>query len=166
TGNGGGAGVGLILTRGPYSVHVLCAMGSYAQQLAGYGHIGDTVGRTQFDQAWSATVKREAGLRIQTMFDAALDGSVEGLYGQGEDIVQADPNTQHVAAALSAMESIVVQDTFLNETAKYAHVRLPGSSLLEKDGTSPKAERRTSRARKVMPPPAGYAVWACSVRLA
>ena len=89
------------------------------------------------------------------MFDAASHGSFKGLYCQGEDIVQSDPNTQHVAAALSAMECIVVQDIFLNETAKYAHVFLPGSSFLEKDGTFTNAERRISRVRKVMPPLAG-----------
>ena len=60
-------------------------------------------------------------------------------------MAQSDPNTQHVTAALSAMECVVVQDLFLNETAKYAHVFLPGSSFLEKDGTFTNAERRISR---------------------
>jgi formate dehydrogenase major subunit len=99
------------------------------------------------------------------MFEAALAGSFKGLYCQGEDIVQSDPNTQHVAAALSAMECIVVQDIFLNETAKYAHVFLPGSSFLEKDGTFTNAERRISRVRKVMPPLAGYADWEVTILL-
>jgi hypothetical protein len=107
----------------------------------------------------------EPGLRIPNMFEAALAGSFKGLYCQGEDIVQSDPNTQHVAAALSAMECIVVQDIFLNETAKYAHVFLPGSSFLEKDGTFTNAERRISRVRKVMPPLAGYADWEVTILL-
>ena len=93
------------------------------------------------------------------MFDAALDGTFKGLYCQGEDIVQSDPNTQHVVGRAEAMECIVVQDIFLNETAKYAHVFLPGSSFLEKDGTFTNAERRISRVRKVMPPLAGFADW-------
>lgn len=88
-----------------------------------------------------------------------------GLYCQGEDIVQSDPNTQHVADALSAMECIVVQDIFLNETAKYAHVLLPGSTFLEKDGTFTNAERRISRVRKVMPPLAGYSDWEVTIKL-
>lgn len=100
------------------------------------------------------------------MFDAALDGSFKGLYCQGEDIVQSDPDTQHVAAALSSMECIVVQDLFLNETAKYAHVFLPGASFLEKDGTFTNAERRISRVRRVMPPLAGYADWEVTLMLA
>jgi formate dehydrogenase major subunit len=100
------------------------------------------------------------------MFEAALDGSFKGLYCQGEDIVQSDPNTQHVSDALSAMECIVVQDIFLNETAKFAHVFLPGSSFLEKDGTFTNAERRISRVRKVMAPKAGLADWEVTLALA
>ena len=111
------------------------------------------------------TLDAEPGLRIPNMFDAALDGSFKGLYVQGEDIAQSDPNTQHVTAALTALECLVVQDLFLNETAKYAHVFLPGSSFLEKDGTFTNAERRISRVRKVMPPLAGLADWEVTVAL-
>ena len=93
------------------------------------------------------------------MFEAALDGSFKGMYVQGEDFVQSDPNTNHVAAAMEAMECVIVQDLFLNETAKYAHVFLPGSSFLEKDGTFTNAERRISRVRKIMEPRGGLADW-------
>ena len=99
------------------------------------------------------------------MFECALDGTFKGMYVQGEDMAQSDPNTQHVTAALSAMECVVVQDLFLNETAKYAHVFLPGSSFLEKDGTFTNAERRISRVRKVMQPLAGLEDWEVTVRL-
>ncbi|MGH8336962.1 MAG: molybdopterin oxidoreductase family protein, partial [Gammaproteobacteria bacterium] len=95
----------------------------------------------------------------------AVAGDFKGLYCQGEDIVQSDPDTQHVAAALLAMECIVVQDIFLNETAKYAHVFLPGSTFLEKDGTFTNAERRVSRVRKVVPPQGGYSDWEVTVKL-
>ena len=53
----------------------------------------------------------------------------------------------------------MVQDLFLNETANYAHVFLPGSTFLEKDGTFTNAERRIQRVRKVMPPRNGHADW-------
>jgi len=119
-----------------------------------------------FEGAWGVHLSPEPGLRIPNMFDAAMEGSFLGLYCQGEDIVQSDPDTQHVAAALSAMECIVVQDIFLNETAKYAHVFLPGSSFLEKDGTFTNAERRISRVRQAMPPMAGLADWEVTVKLA
>jgi formate dehydrogenase major subunit len=93
------------------------------------------------------------------MFEAALDGSFKGVYIQGEDPAQSDPDTQHVTAALASMECVVIQDLFLNETAKYAHVFLPGSSFLEKDGTFTNAERRVSPVRKVMEPRAGFQDW-------
>ena len=100
------------------------------------------------------------------MLDAAVDGSFKGLYIQGEDIAQSDPDTQHVAAGLAAMECVVVQDLFLNETANYAHVFLPGSTFLEKDGTFTNAERRINRVRRVMPPRSGLADWEITQALA
>jgi formate dehydrogenase major subunit len=141
-------------------------MGSFPHELPGYRHVSDSTVRAEFEAAWDCTLDPEPGLRIPNMFDAALDGSFMGLYCEGEDIVQSDPNTQHVTAALSAMECIVVQDLFLNETAKYAHVFLPGSSFLEKDGTFTNAERRISRVRKVMPPKAGKSDWEVTMMLA
>ncbi len=99
------------------------------------------------------------------MFDAAMDGTFKALYVQGEDIAQSDPDTEHVTAALRAMECVIVQDLFLNETAKYAHVFLPGASFLEKDGTFTNAERRISRVRAVMPPKAGMADWQATAAL-
>jgi formate dehydrogenase major subunit len=140
-------------------------MGSFPHELPGYRHISDTTVRAEFEAAWGVSLDAEPGLRIPNMFEAALGGSFKGLYCQGEDIVQSDPNTQHVSAAMEAMECIVVQDLFLNETAKYAHVFLPGSSFLEKDGTFTNAERRISRVRKVMPPLAGLADWEVTVKL-
>ncbi|MFX9665135.1 molybdopterin-dependent oxidoreductase, partial [Acinetobacter baumannii] len=85
--------------------------------------------RALFKDAWGVEPQPEPGLRIPNMFEAAMDGTFLGLYCEGEDIVQSDPNTQHVEAALRAMECVVVQDLFLNETAKFAHVFLPGSSF-------------------------------------
>ena len=121
--------------------------------------------RGAFEEAWDVKLDPEPGLRIPNMFDAALDGSFKGLYIQGEDIAQSDPNTHHVTAALSAMECVIVHDIFFNETAKYAHVFLPGSSFLEKDGTFTNSERRISRVRKVLPPLAGKADWEVTCEL-
>ena len=165
TGNVGREGVGVNPLRGQNNVQGACDMGSFPHELPGYRHVSDSTVRASFEDVWGVTIQPEPGLRIPNMFDAALTGSFKGLYCEGEDIVQSDPNTQHVAAALMAMECIVVQDLFLNETAKYAHVFLPGSSFLEKDGTFTNAERRISRVRKVMPPKAGLADWEVTVRL-
>ncbi|MDI4634265.1 formate dehydrogenase subunit alpha [Pelomonas sp. V22] len=166
TGNVGREGVGVNPLRGQNNVQGSCDMGSFPHELPGYRHVSDSTVRASFEAAWGVEINPEPGLRIPNMFDAALSGSFKGLYCEGEDIVQSDPNTQHVAAAMMAMECVVVQDIFLNETAKYAHVFLPGSSFLEKDGTFTNAERRISRVRKVMPPLAGYADWEVTVKLA
>jgi formate dehydrogenase major subunit len=166
TGNVGRLGVGVNPLRGQNNVQGSCDMGSFPHELPGYRHISDSTVRGEFEARWGVTLNPEPGLRIPNMFEAALDGSFKGLYVQGEDILQSDPNTQHVAEALMAMECLVVQDIFLNETAKYAHVILPGSSFLEKDGTFTNAERRISRVRKVMPPKAGYADWEATQLLA
>jgi len=166
TGNIGREGVGVNPLRGQNNVQGSCDMGSFPHEFPGYRHVSDVATRELFEKAWGVPLLDEPGLRIPNMFEAALDGSFKGLYIEGEDIAQSDPDTQHVTAALSAMECIVVQDLFLNETAKYAHVFLPGSSFLEKDGTFTNAERRISRVRKVMVPKAGYADWEVTQELA
>ncbi|MCC7003483.1 MAG: formate dehydrogenase subunit alpha [Gemmatimonadaceae bacterium] len=166
TGNLGRPGVGVNPLRGQNNVQGSCDMGSFPHELPGYRHVLDDSVRALFEGRWNVSLEKEPGLRIPNMFDAALDGSFKGLYLEGEDIAQSDPDTTHVTAALEAMECIVVQDLFLNETAKFAHVFLPGSSFLEKNGTFTNAERRISRVRKVMEPVAGKEDWQVTVALA
>src|SRR6266481_4934607 len=166
TGNIGRRGVGVNPLRGQNNVQGSCDMGSFPHEFTGYRHISDEVVRATFDAAWGVTVDPEPGLRIPNMFDAALDGSFKGLFVQGEDIAQSDPDTQHVTAGLEAMECVVIQDLFLNETAKYAHVFLPGSSFLEKNGTFTNSERRISMVRKVTAPLAGKEDWQITCELA
>ena len=145
--------------RGQNNVQGACDMGSFPHELSGYRHISDDATRELFEALWGVTLDNEPGLRIPNMLDAAVDGTFKGIYVQGEDILQSDPNTKHVAAGLAAMECVVVHDLFLNETANYAHVFLPGSTFLEKDGTFTNAERRIQRVRKVMAPRNGFADW-------
>jgi formate dehydrogenase major subunit len=159
TGNIGRRGVGVNPLRGQNNVQGACDMGSFPHELSGYRHISEEAPRKLFEDDWGVVLDPEPGLRIPNMFDAAIDGSFKGIYVQGEDIAQSDPNIKHVQEALSSMECVVVQDLFLNETAAYAHVFLPGSSFLEKDGTFTNAERRISRVRKAIPPEAGLADW-------
>ncbi len=166
TGNLGREGVGVNPLRGQNNVQGSCDMGSFPHELPGYQHVADEQARGRFEQAWGVTLDDEPGLRIPNMFDSAIAGHFKGLYVQGEDIAQSDPNTQHVEAALKAMECVVVQDIFLNETAKFAHVLLPGSTFLEKNGTFINAERRINRVRKVMAPIAGKEDWEVTVDLA
>jgi formate dehydrogenase major subunit len=165
TGNIGKNGVGVNPLRGQNNVQGSCDMGSFPHEFPGYRHVSERPVRESFEKDWGVALDAEPGLRIPNMFDAALDGSFKGLYVQGEDIAQSDPNTTHVQAALSAMECIVVQDIFLNETAAYAHVFLPGATFLEKDGTFTNAERRISRVRKAIAPMSGMADWEITVAL-
>ena len=165
TGNIGREGVGVNPLRGQNNVQGSCDMGSFPHEFPGYRHVSHLPTRRQFEGAWGVELAAEPGLRIPNMFDAALDGSFKALYVQGEDIAQSDPGTQHVTAALGALECLIVQDLFLNATAKFAHVFFPGASFLEKDGTFTNAERRISRVRKVMPPLAGLADWEATVAL-
>ncbi|HYQ65793.1 formate dehydrogenase subunit alpha [Actinophytocola sp.] len=159
TGNIGRDGVGVNPLRGQNNVQGSCDMGSFPHELPGYRHVSDDNVRDIYEKLWGTPILPEPGLRIPNMFDAAIDGSFRALFVQGEDIAQSDPNTQHVHAALSAMELVVVQDLFLNETAKFAHVFLPGTSFLEKDGTFINAERRINRVRPVMKPKTGKHEW-------
>jgi formate dehydrogenase major subunit len=166
TGNIGRRGVGVNPLRGQNNVQGSCDMGSFPHELPGYRPVGNDEARTSFESAWGVKLDPEPGHRIPNMFEEALSGGFKGLYCQGEDIAQSDPNTQHVEAALSALECLIVQDIFLNETAKFAHVFLPGSSFLEKDGTFTNAERRISRVRKAMEPLGGKADWQATLGLA
>ena len=159
TGNIGRPGVGVNPLRGQNNVQGACDMGSFPHEFSGYRHVSDDGARAIFAELWGAEIDDAPGLRIPNMLDAAVDGSFKGLYIQGEDILQSDPDTRHVAAGLAAMECVVVQDLFLNETANYAHVFLPGSTFLEKNGTFTNAERRIQRVRKVMAPRNGLEDW-------
>jgi formate dehydrogenase major subunit len=159
TGNIGRDGVGVNPLRGQNNVQGSCDMGSFPHEFVGYRHVSDIETRSQFEAAWGVTLEAEPGLRIPNMFNAAIDGTFRGLYVQGEDIAQSDPDIQHVHHALRELDCLIVQDIFLNETAKFAHVFLPGSSFLEKNGTFTNAERRISPVRKVMTPMAGKEDW-------
>jgi formate dehydrogenase major subunit len=165
TGNIGHVGAGVNPLRGQNNVQGSCDMGSFPHELTGYRHISTDAVRHQFESAWGVTLDPEPGLRIPNMLDAAVDGTFMGIYIQGEDIAQSDPNTKHVTAGLEAMECVVVQDIFLNETANYAHVFLPGTTFLEKDGTFTNAERRINMVRQAIPPVPGYADWEVTMKL-
>ena len=159
TGNIGREGVGVNPLRGQNNVQGSCDMGSFPHELSGYRHVSDDAVREQFETLWDVKLLPEPGMRIPNMLDNAISGEFRGMFVHGEDIAQSDPNTKHVMAALEAMDLVVVQDLFINETAKFAHVFFPGTSFLEKDGTFTNAERRINRVRPVMAPKNGKQEW-------
>jgi len=166
TGNIGREGVGVNPLRGQNNVQGSCDMGSFPHELPGYRHVSDAATRALFGATWGVEIQPDPGMRIPNMFDGAVAGTFKAMYIQGEDVAQSDPDTHHVTKALSSLECMIVQDIFLNETAKFATVFLPGSSFLEKDGTFTNAERRISRVRKVMEPLPGLSEWEVTQRLA
>jgi formate dehydrogenase major subunit len=166
TGNIGHEGVGVNPLRGQNNVQGSCDMGSFPHELPGYRHVSRDDVREVYEQLWGVPILDTPGLRIPNMFDSAVDGSFRALFVQGEDVAQSDPNTQHVHSALAALDLLVVQDLFVNETAKFAHVLLPGTSFLEKDGTFTNAERRINRVRPVMEARSGKQEWQIVAELA
>jgi len=166
TGNLGRPGVGVNPLRGQNNVQGSCDMGSFPHEFPGYRHVANDAVRETYEALWGVKLDAEPGLRIPNMLDAAVAGRFKAIYIQGEDIAQSDPNTAHVLAGLKAMECVIVQDLFLNETAHFAHVFLPGSTFLEKDGTFTNAERRINRVRKAIEPVGGLADWEITQRLA
>ena len=165
TGNIGRLGVGVNPLRGQNNVQGSCDMGSFPHEFVGYRHVSDDTVREQFSSMWGVTLREDPGMRIPNMLDSAVAGEFKGIYIQGEDIAQSDPNTNHVAEALRAMECVIVQDLFLNETSHFAHVFLPGTSFLEKDGTFTNAERRINRVRPVMTSRTGLSEWEATCAL-
>jgi len=159
TGNIGRRGVGVNPLRGQNNVQGSCDMGSFPHELSDYRPVGDDTARATFEKAWNVKMDAEPGYRIPNMFDEACAGTYKGMYIQGEDVAQSDPNTLHVEAALKALDILIIQDLFLNETARFAHVFLPGTSFLEKDGTFINAERRINRVRPVMKSKTGKEEW-------
>ncbi|GHF20520.1 formate dehydrogenase subunit alpha [Kordiimonas sediminis] len=165
TGNIGRPGVGVNPMRGQNNVQGSCDMGSFPHELPGYRPVSNDEVRATFEQDWGTPMDGVPGQRIPNMLDNAVLGTFKGIYIQGEDIAQSDPNTHHVEAALRNMDCVIVQDLFLNETARFAHIFLPGTSFLEKDGTFINAERRINRVRPVMKPKTGKAEWRVTAEL-
>ena len=166
TGNIGRSGVGVNPLRGQNNVQGSCDMGSFPHEFSGYRPVSDEVVRAEFEAAWGVPQDGETGYRIPNMLDEACGGGFKGLYVQGEDIAQSDPNTLHVEEALRALDVLIVQDLFLNETARFAHVFLPGTSFLEKDGCFINAERRINRVRPVTKSATGKDEWEVTQDLA
>ena len=149
----GRPGSALLPLRGQNNVQGSSDMGALPDTFTGYQSVLDEAVARRFEARWGVSMKRERGLKIPEMFDAAVAGDLKAMYIFGEDVAQTDPNTTHVVAALEALEFLVVQDIFENETTRYADVVLPASSFLEKSGTFTNAERRIQLVAAAIEPP-------------
>ena len=155
TGNIGRRGVGVNPLRGQNNVQGAADMGCQPHQGAGYFAVDDPNYSRQYDEFYGVHVPNVVGKKIPQMYDAALAGTLKAMWVIGEDMGQTDPNTNHVRKALGALDLFVVQELFMTETAKLAHVVLPGASFLEKSGTFTNGERRIQRVNAAVAPVEG-----------
>jgi formate dehydrogenase (NADP+) alpha subunit len=152
TGNVGKPGSGVNPLRGQNNVQGACDMGALPNVFTGYQPVSNEEVVKKFENAWGVKLSREPGMKLTTMFPAAIEGEIKAMYIMGENPVLTDPDSHHVREALSKLDFFVFQDIFLNETAAYAHVILPACSYAEKDGTFTNTERRVQRIRKAVEP--------------
>jgi formate dehydrogenase major subunit len=127
-------------------------MGCQPHQGAGYFEINDPEAHKLYEQFYGVKLTEEPGWKIPQMFDAAIDGRLKALWLMGEDVVQTDPDSEHVKHAMESLDFLVVQEIFMTETAKFANVILPAASFLEKSGTFTNAERRVQRVQAAVKP--------------
>src|SRR5512141_1696667 len=86
------------------------------------------------------------------MMDAAAAGGLKALWAIGYDLLLTNANAGSTERALRSLNLLIVQDLFLNETARLASVFLPACSSFERDGTFMNAERRIQRVRQAIAP--------------
>ena len=155
TGHVGKPFSGIYPMRGQNNVQGACDMGSLPNVYSGYQPVTDDEARKKFEKAWGVSLPSKNGLTLTDMMTKAIEGSVKCFYIIGEDQVRTDPDTHMIERALKSLEFLVVQEIFLSETAKLAHVVLPGASYAEKEGTFTCAERRFQRVRRAIRPISG-----------
>lgn len=155
TGSIGMPGGGMLPLRGQNNVQGNADMGSAPGLLTGYQPVTDPTVRERVGRLWQRVLPDKAGLTIPEMLQAARQRRIRGLWIQGEDILQSDPNESLVRDALASLDLLVVQELFLSETARYAHLVLPAAGVVEQDGTFTNGERRIQRVRRAVSPPGG-----------
>ncbi len=151
TGHVGFPGTGVNPLRGQNNVQGACDMGALPDVVSGYQKVADPAVREKFAKAWGVPrLPDKPGLAATEIMNGAAAGTIKAIYIVGENPAVSDPDTNHVRKALSKLEFLAVQDIFLTETARFAHVVLPASSFAEKDGTFTNTERRCQRVRKAV----------------
>ena len=152
TGNMGRLGTGTNPIRGQNNVQGASDVGALPNVFSDYRLVTDPTARAEHEATWGVAPPDDVGLTIPNMFDAAIGGRLKAMWITAEDVAQSDPDTEHVVAALEALEFLVVQEIFMSETARFAHVIFPGATFLEKDGTFVNSDRRIQRVRKALEP--------------
>jgi formate dehydrogenase major subunit/formate dehydrogenase alpha subunit len=150
----GRPGTGVNPLRGQNNVQGACDMGGLPDVFSGYQKVADAQARAKMEQAWGVTgLPAAPGLKVTQMLPAAHAGTIKSLYIVGENPLVSDADLNHAEKSLRALDFLVVQDIFLTETARLAHVVLPSACFAEKEGTFSNTERRVQRVRKAVEPP-------------
>jgi formate dehydrogenase alpha subunit len=153
-GNVGIPGGGVNPLRGQNNVQGACDLGALPNVFSGYQPVGDPIIRERMAKAWEVKgLPDSPGLTVTEMVEGAGKGGIKALFIIGENPLVSDPDLNHAEKAFQGLEFLVVQDIFLSETAKLAHVVLPSVSFAEKDGTFTNTERKVQRVRKAIDPP-------------
>ncbi len=123
-------------------------MGVVPAYLPGYRKIGGE-STTALSGHWNAILSEKPGMNALEMLGAIKSGKIAALYIMGDDPAGSDQNLKQ---DLVKLEFLVVQDIFMTETAKLAHVVLPAASVVEKSGTFTNLERRLQQLNKAEEP--------------
>jgi len=153
TGSIGASGGGMLPLRGQNNVQGNADMGSTPNLVTGYQPLADPEVRNRLKEIWGDAPPEAPGMTIPEMLEAARAERLHGLWIQGEDVLQSEPNEAAVREAIASLELLVVQELFMSETAHHAHLVLPAAGVLEQDGTFTNGERRIQRVRRAVPPP-------------
>jgi formate dehydrogenase major subunit len=152
TGNVGLASTGVNPLRGQNNVQGACDMGGLPNVFTGYQPVADETANKKFSEAWGKDLSKKPGMTISDMMPAIEEGKVRALYVVGENPMVTDPDLHHIEKALKNLDILIVQDIFMTQTAKMAHVVLPGTSFAEKSGTFSNTERRVEVVRQAIQP--------------
>ena len=167
TGHLGKRSAGLNPLRGQNNVQGANDAGASPVFYPGYQRVTDPAARRRFEEAWGVPLSPHEGLNLNVMMKELQRGTVKGLFIMGEDIVLSEPNSSKVEEGLNAAEFVILQDIFLNETARFADVVLPAACFAEKEGVFTNSDRRVQRVRKAVEPPGeARADWQILVELA
>lgn len=152
TGNIGKEGAGVNPLRGQNNVQGAAHMGGDPLHLPGYVPVAGC--RERFEKAWKVELPRTPGRNVMQMLDRTKGPELKGLWSIGYDLLLSNPNVKETSRVLKGLEFVIVQDLFMNETAKECgSVFFPAASSYEKEGTFMNSERRVQRVRKAVGAP-------------
>jgi formate dehydrogenase major subunit/formate dehydrogenase alpha subunit len=166
TGHLGRVSSGMNPLRGQNNVQGANDAGASPIYYPGYQRVDDDAARAKYQRSWGVELPPRPGLNLNQMMKE-LGTTIRGLFVMGEDLVISEPNVSQIEDGLNAVEFVVLQDLFLNETARFADVIFPAACFAEKDGVFTNSERRVQRVRKAVEPPGeARADWEILVSLA